>query len=158
LLATEIGNAGEGLVLDMGAPVRIVDLARNLIVLSGLLPERDIRIEFSGVRPGEKMFEELKRETEHLVATSQPMISNVISPELVDEEGMRRFLWEMRQVVAAQDVVRLISLMKEMVPDYTPSARLLLGAGFSTDTGAEQVRGWERDEASLGAPATIATA
>jgi FlaA1/EpsC-like NDP-sugar epimerase len=59
LQAFSIGKGGEVFVLDMGEPIKIVDLARNLILLSGLQPDRDIKIQFTGVRPGEKLFEEL---------------------------------------------------------------------------------------------------
>jgi FlaA1/EpsC-like NDP-sugar epimerase len=59
LQAAVIGQGGQICVLDMGEPVKIVDLARNLILLAGLRPDQDIKIEFTGMRPGEKLYEEL---------------------------------------------------------------------------------------------------
>jgi FlaA1/EpsC-like NDP-sugar epimerase len=70
LQAFTIGKGGEVFELDMGESVKIVDLARNLILLSGLQPDRDIEIQFSGVRPGEKLYEEANLTDEHLVPTS----------------------------------------------------------------------------------------
>src|SRR6202021_1529850 len=69
LQASAMGNGGEVFVLDMGDPVKIVALARNLILLSGLRPDEDIRIEFTGTRPGEKLYEELSHLDEGTVAT-----------------------------------------------------------------------------------------
>ena len=72
--AGAMGDGGEIFVLDMGEPVRIVDLARDLITLSGLRPEEDIEIRFTGVRPGEKLFEELSTKAEHADKTKHPKI------------------------------------------------------------------------------------
>ena len=74
LQASSMGQGGEIFVLDMGEPVRILDLVRNLIRLSGLEPDRDIKIEFVGLRPGEKMFEELKLEGEDIGPTAHEKI------------------------------------------------------------------------------------
>ncbi len=74
LQAGTMGNGGEVYVLDMGEPVKIVDLAQDMITLSGLRPGDDIEIVFSGVRPGEKLFEELSIEGEHVSPTSHPKI------------------------------------------------------------------------------------
>ena len=84
LQAFSIGKGGEVFVLDMGEPVKIVDLAKNLILLSGLQPDRDIKIQFTGLRPGEKLFEELNLQDEHLVPTSHDKIRSYVSPYNLD--------------------------------------------------------------------------
>lgn len=74
LQAGAMGAGGEIFILDMGEPVKIVDLARDLITLSGFKPDEDIEIKFSGVRPGEKLFEELSTDAEHASKTKHPKI------------------------------------------------------------------------------------
>ena len=74
LQAGSMGNGGEIFVLDMGEPVKIADLARDLIVLSGLKPGEDIEIQFTGLRPGEKLFEELSVTGEQADKTRHPKI------------------------------------------------------------------------------------
>jgi FlaA1/EpsC-like NDP-sugar epimerase len=74
LQAAVQGRGGEVFELDMGSPVRIVDLAEDFIRLSGLMPGRDVKIEFTGVRPGEKLFEELYLHSETVVPTSHPKV------------------------------------------------------------------------------------
>ena len=69
-----MGRGGEIFVLDMGDPVKIVDLARNLILLSGLRPDLDIQIEFTGMRPGEKLYEELSLVEEETIPTPDEKI------------------------------------------------------------------------------------
>jgi FlaA1/EpsC-like NDP-sugar epimerase len=72
--ASAMGEGGEIFILDMGEPVKIVDLARDLITLSGLRPDEDIEIRFAGVRPGEKLFEELATDAEHADKTKHPKV------------------------------------------------------------------------------------
>ena len=69
-----MGEGGEIFILDMGEPVRIVDLARDMITLNGLEPDEDIAIEFTGIRPGEKLFEELQTDAESIAKTRHPKI------------------------------------------------------------------------------------
>src|SRR5205085_3076742 len=74
LQSAALGSGGEIFTLDMGKPVKILDLARQLIELSGFIPDEDIRIEFTGLRPGEKLFEELSYHGEKIACTRHPKI------------------------------------------------------------------------------------
>jgi FlaA1/EpsC-like NDP-sugar epimerase len=141
LQAFVLGNGSEIFVLDMGEPVKIVDLARNLIVLSGLQPERDIKIEFTGVRPGEKLFEELNLQAENLVPTSHSRISSLVSSEDVDAKRIETFLQELQEAVSTRDARRTILLLKELVPDYDSASQLPQNAlQVETDHGDAEER------------------
>jgi FlaA1/EpsC-like NDP-sugar epimerase len=126
-LVLQAGAAGEGgqiCVLDMGEPVKIVDLARNLILLSGLRPGKDIRIEFTGMRPGEKLYEELGGIFEDTAPTSHEKI-RVYTGGGMPEGDMQAWLDSLREICQARDAGRLVLAMKEIVADYSPSAHLL---------------------------------
>jgi FlaA1/EpsC-like NDP-sugar epimerase len=125
LQAFSIGTGGEVFVLEMGEPVKIVDLAKNLILLSGLQPERDIEIQFTGLRPGEKMFEELNLQDEHLVPTSHPKIRSYLCRQNLDVMQIKASLQHLQAVVEGHDVANLILLLKELIPDYNPGTELL---------------------------------
>jgi FlaA1/EpsC-like NDP-sugar epimerase len=109
----------------MGEPVKIVDLARNLILLSGFEPDRDIQIEFTGVRRGEKLFEELNLQAESLTPTSHSRINSLISSEDLDAKRIEASLHELQQAAGERDLRRMILVLKELVPDYTPASELL---------------------------------
>jgi FlaA1/EpsC-like NDP-sugar epimerase len=128
LQAFTIGKGGEVFVLDMGKPVKIVDLAQNLILLSGLRPERDIKIQFTGIRPGEKLYEELSLEDEHFTPTSHPKIRCYIGRDKFDLTQMKIYLKDMQHAIDEQDATRLVLLLKELIPDYNPSSQLLQSA------------------------------
>ena len=128
LQAFAIGKGGEVFVLDMGESVRIVDLARDLILLSGLQPERDIKIEFTGPRPGEKLHEELNLHDEHLVPTSHAQIRSYGSPYDIDVRQIKGHLQELQQIVNSRDIAKLVLLLKELIPDYNPGSELLKAA------------------------------
>jgi FlaA1/EpsC-like NDP-sugar epimerase len=125
LQAFSIGKGGEVFVLEMGEPVKIVDLAKNLILLSGLQPERDIEIQFTGLRPGEKMYEELNLQDEHLVPTSHAKIRSYVCHQNLDAIQIKASLQHLQAIVEGQDVANLVLLLKELVPDYNPGTELL---------------------------------
>lgn len=125
LQAFSIGAGGEIFVLDMGEPVRIADLARNLILLSGLRPTRDIEIQYTGLRPGEKMYEELNLQDERLIPTCHPKIRSYLSGQNLDLRQINAFLRRLQAIAEVQDVAGLVLLMKELIPDYNPGSQLL---------------------------------
>jgi FlaA1/EpsC-like NDP-sugar epimerase len=113
------GTGGEIFVLDMGKPVKIVDLARQMIELSGLKPDEDIRIEFIGVRPGEKLFEELTHKGENFAPTTHPKICRFIS-QPADLGQLRKTLERFRANLhqLTPDQVKLA--LRDAIPEYTP--------------------------------------
>ena len=124
LQASTMGKGGEIFVLDMGQPVKIVDLARNLILLSGLRPDEDIKIEFTGVRPGEKLYEELSAHPEEMLPTFHEKIK-VFAGASVPAEKLREELEAVRRLCALRDARGLVLRLKELVPDYSPSSDIL---------------------------------
>jgi FlaA1/EpsC-like NDP-sugar epimerase len=116
LQAGAYANGGEIFVLDMGEPVRILDLAENLIRLSGYKPNEDIMIEFTGLRPGEKLYEELLMEEEGLLDTENKMI-HIGMPIEIDEEKFLQQLEDLKQVCLLEPV-GIRNLIKEIVPTY----------------------------------------
>jgi FlaA1/EpsC-like NDP-sugar epimerase len=125
LQASAIGKGGEVFVLDMGEPVKIVDLARNLILLSGLQPDRDIKIQFTGLRPGEKLFEELNLRDECFLPTSHAQIRSYVSPNDPDTRRLEACLRDLRVILERRDIARLILLLKGLAPEYNPDTQLL---------------------------------
>jgi FlaA1/EpsC-like NDP-sugar epimerase len=128
LQASSMGEGGEIFVLDMGEPVRILDLVCNLIRLSGFEPDRDIKIEFIGLRPGEKLFEELKLEGEDIAPTAHEKI-RVLSGSKVTFDQISSWLEELSVLVQAKNVHGLVTKLVEIVPEYWPSPEIIsLGA------------------------------
>jgi FlaA1/EpsC-like NDP-sugar epimerase len=124
LQASTMGKGGEVFVLDMGELVRIVDLAQNLILLSGLRPDVDIKIEFSGVRPGEKLYEELNGDDENLVGTHHEKIS-VFAGATKARADLESHLREFRNHCANRDRERLLQELKALVTEYTPGGETI---------------------------------
>lgn len=121
LQAGWMGRGGEILVLDMGGPVRIVDLARDLIRLSGADPER-IAIVFTGLRPGEKLFEEPFASEEATISTPHPKL-RIAQARLANPETIKQMIaWLRREQVAEDSEVRC--RLQAWVPEYSPSPGL----------------------------------
>ena len=117
LEAGAIARGGEIFVLNMGEPVKILDLAKNLISLSGLEPDVDIKIEFTGLRPGEKLYEEILMDEEGLRETNKDKIY-VGQPIEVDEVEFFDKLKYLKDIVEREDEEEVRYVMKEIVPTY----------------------------------------
>ena len=117
LEACTMGNGGEIFVFDMGKSVRIVDLAKKMIRLSGLTLEKDIKIKFTGLRPGEKLYEELLNNQENTIPTHHPqiLIGKVKEYDPKEIVGQINNLIEMN---GSHDEFEIVKKMKEIVPEY----------------------------------------
>ena len=116
LQAGYYAKGGEIFVLDMGQPVRIADMARNLIRLSGLEPDVDIKIEYTGLRPGEKLYEELLMDEEGLQETENKLI-HIGKPIIMDDDLFVQQLKQLEEACTGEspDIKRLVS---QIVPTY----------------------------------------
>ena len=119
-LVIEAGNMGEGgeiFVFDMGKSVKIVDLAKKMIKLSGYEPNRDIEIKFSGLRPGEKLYEELLNDLENTMATHHEkiMIAKVRENDFQEVQDQIRNLFD---IVKTQHKINIVRQMKAIVPEF----------------------------------------
>ncbi len=120
LEAGVIGHSSEILVLDMGEPVKIDTLARNLIKLSGLKPDIDIKIEYIGLRPGEKLYEEKLMAEEGIKQTDNKLIY-IGKPVEFNREAFVKKLVPLGQFAYANDEENTLKLMQEIVPTFTPA-------------------------------------
>ncbi|BAH07866.1 polysaccharide biosynthesis protein [Clostridium kluyveri] len=114
--AGAIAAGGEIFVLDMGKPVKIVDLARDLITLSGYEPDMDIKIEYTGLRPGEKLYEELLMNEVALTSTEHDKIF-IEKPAKIDMNFIEKSIGEFKEVLD-QDKEQIIQLIEKKVPTY----------------------------------------
>jgi FlaA1/EpsC-like NDP-sugar epimerase len=117
LQASAIENSHETLVLDMGEPVRIFELAQELIRLSGLEPDRDVPIVFTGIRPGEKLHESLETTDEPLETTNVPTVLAVASNGRLDEVTLRLALQELDRLSRASDMTGIRSILRRLTTD-----------------------------------------
>ncbi len=116
-----MGNDGDIFVLDMGEPVKIVDLAREMITLSGLRPGEDIEIKFTGIRPGEKLYEELSVLGENMGKTTHEKIY-VWRNKKEDWQRVCQAIEEIIKVADAADGRELRRRLVDLVPEFTPEA------------------------------------
>lgn len=119
LQAGAMGKGGEIFILDMGTPIKIVDMARDLIRLSGFEPDEDIKIEYIGLRPGEKLYEELITEGEGIVPTSHNNIL-VLHGNSCDFKTLTQHIEELERLSKKQDAKGIRNGMNSIVPEYTP--------------------------------------
>ena len=112
-----MGNGGQIFVFDMGVPIKIADVANNLIRLSGLEPGKDIKIKYTGLRPGEKLYEELFTENEDLLPTHNPKI-NIAKANNIDGEIIMSRIDRTLSTLYKLECKEVIIVMKELVPEY----------------------------------------
>jgi len=119
LQAGAMGEGGEIFILDMGRPVRIADMARDLIRLHGLEPDRDVPIRFTGLRPGEKLYEELITEGEGIIPTRHEKI-RVIRGRHCDAEVLNARIDDLLACAESYDIPAIKAKLQSIVPEYTP--------------------------------------
>ena len=117
LQAGSLGNGGEIFVFDMGQSLRIYDLAKKMVKLSGLELNKDISIEITGLRPGEKLYEELLASSENTLPTHHPKIM-VAKVETYSIKAIKKHLDILTEIMIDGDVVGMVRKVKAIVPEY----------------------------------------
>ena len=135
--AGAMGNGGEILMLDMGEPIKILDLAQDLIRLSGLEVDRDIKIEFTGLEPGEKLYEELLTPQEGVTATKHQRIF-VAQLEEIEERQLLSQIEDLSQLADTLDAEGIVAKFQELVPTYQPNRAFITET--DTESGSEIIQ------------------
>jgi FlaA1/EpsC-like NDP-sugar epimerase len=117
--AGAMGKGGEIFILDMGEPIKIVDLARDMITLSGLEPDKDIKIVFTGLRPGEKMYEELLTDGEEITSTLHEKIK-VAGAEKIEWQTLMEKVEHMLESLKDGFSQTTIETVRDIVPEFQP--------------------------------------
>lgn len=138
LQASVLGKGGEIFVLDMGEPVKIVDLARDLIELSGLEVNRDIDITFTGIRPGEKLFEELFIQGERYQRTHHDKIMIAENASSFVPQNLEEALSAFNRAIVNQDRPAIIRTLMRLIPEFQPDGEQL--AADAPSNGASPAR------------------
>ena len=118
LQATAMGRGGEIFVLNMGTPIKVAELAHNLIVLNGLQPGKDIEVKFTGMRPGEKMYEELFRPEDIRKDTGHPDIFMAV-PEEGDMAILKEQMSNLSLLAELADPAPTVGAIRQLIPTYT---------------------------------------
>jgi len=117
--AGAMSKNGEVFLLDMGQPVKIKDLALQMIELSGLVPEKDISLQYTGLRPGEKLYEELLIDPAQSQPTRHPRIYSSEEP-LPESEVLQKEISILTEAIEQRDISNALASMKRLVPEYNP--------------------------------------
>jgi FlaA1/EpsC-like NDP-sugar epimerase len=136
LQASSYGARNEIYVLAMGEPVRIVDLADRMIRLMGYSPGKEVAIEFTGMRPGEKLYEELNAIEEETVPTAHPKIF-VFKDSAMRSNDLLAKVDRLKAACADRHAMNALKILQSIVPDYTPSKELLAAIMGSVPTHSE---------------------
>lgn len=121
LQASTMGKGSEVFVLDMGEPVKIVELARNMIRLAGREPDVDVEIRFVGIRPGEKLYEEVLVDGENIMPTYHKKI-RIFAGGRKSANAMENWLSKVEKLVADEDEGGIVTALSQLVPEYLPSS------------------------------------
>jgi len=139
LQAGSMGTGGETFVLDMGTPVKINDMARDLIRLSGYEPGTDIEIEYIGLRPGEKLYEELITEGEGIKQTEHEKIM-VLRGQSCNQAELNRYIDELLRLADEYDGEEIRTKLREIVPEYCPEmGKQIVGDGKNNGNGKSRL-------------------
>ena len=117
LQAGTMGNGGEIYVFDMGEPVKILDLARRMIKLSGLVPDEDVKIVYTGLRPGEKLYEELLSDETKNMPTHNSKIMISKDPTISFDE-IEFYYDEIKKASLQKDQIQVVKILKQIVPEF----------------------------------------
>jgi len=120
LEAARCGEGGEVFVLDMGDPIKIVDLAYNMIRLAGFSPNEDIAVTFTGLRPGEKLYEELFDKEERVEPTSHPKLRKAVLGSVWTEREVEEAISAMLKAIRIRDKTKLRDTLQRFIPSYRP--------------------------------------
>ncbi len=118
LIAAASDSGGDLFVLDMGEQIKIVDLAENFIRLSGFVPHEDIKIEFTGLRPGEKLYEELFDDTEKVITTFHDKLRVAVSDKIPTMENLAAHISTLEHIVSNNSVDEIIPEIRKIVPNF----------------------------------------